>query len=229
VVAYFPAPALCQGSDEDVIIEIGEIVFPDFVQRNQGGSGLRLKVAGDFVGEAQLEFGGDQFQILLGILRAWRTDAGQRADEIRPRIGKGSIRDEHGNQIVMVGSVIAHSRMGGEVELYARQVKAALEHSLHLRNALWLHGRRDCNAADYYMIYEYAVKEFAGSKALVASLNISNNDIDRFTQSANNLAPINGGRHVKETGRAPWKLEDQQTYISTLLRKWIASRSSVHP
>jgi len=35
VATYIPAPALCQGADEDVIVEIGEIVFPDFVLRNK--------------------------------------------------------------------------------------------------------------------------------------------------------------------------------------------------
>jgi hypothetical protein len=47
-VAYFPPPALCQGAGEDVVLEIGAIVFPDFVQRNQKANGLLLKMEGDF-------------------------------------------------------------------------------------------------------------------------------------------------------------------------------------
>jgi hypothetical protein len=92
VVAYFPAPALCQGADEDIIIEIAATVLPDFVQRNPSMNGLRLKVEGDYRDESLLKIATDQFQILLGILRAWRPEAGQRVDEIRPGIGAGSIR-----------------------------------------------------------------------------------------------------------------------------------------
>src|SRR5436309_1452976 len=123
MVAYFPAPALCQGADEDLIIEIGKIVFPDFVQRTQQVNGFRMKVTGDFRDESRLKFAAGQFQILLGILRAWRPEAGRRVDEIRPGIGNGSIQDEHGNQVVRVGSVISYALVGAEVEAYARQAK----------------------------------------------------------------------------------------------------------
>jgi len=224
-VAYFPAPALCQGADEDIIIEIGEIVFPDFVQRNQRMNGLRLKVAGDTRDESRLKIAAEQFQILLGILRAWRPVAGQRVDEIRPGIGEGSIRDEHGNQVIMVGSVISHTRAGGEVETYARQAKVAVEKSPHLRNALWLNGRRNRNAADFYVIYEYAEMDFGGRKHIVVALGVSDNDITRLKKSANNLAPTEGGRHAKETGTVEWSLEDQMEFIARFLKRWIAYRS----
>ena len=220
----YQAIALCQRADEDLIVEMAEIVFPDFVHRNQNANGLRLRVVGDFGDERTLQFAADQFQILLGILRAWRPGAGQRADEFRPGIGKGAIQDEHVNQVLMVGSVISHRRMGGEVELYANQAKIALESSSHLRDALWLYGRRDRNAADFYMIYEFAKKEFSGPKGITAALGISKNDMDRLKQSANNLAPIYGGRHAKTTGPAPWDVEDQQKFISTFLTKWIVYR-----
>ena len=40
------------------------------------------------------------------------------------------------------------------------------------------------------------------------SLGVSNSDQDRLTQSANNLSPLEGGRHARTTGVAPWSLED---------------------
>jgi hypothetical protein len=88
-----------------------------------------------------LKLAADQFQILLGVLRAWRPSTGQRVDEIRAGIGKGSIRDEHGNQVVMVGPAIAHVRLGGDVEAYVHQAKVALERAIHLRT------RYGCTAA----------------------------------------------------------------------------------
>lgn len=103
MVAYIPAPALCQGADEDLIIEMGAVIFPGFVQRNPGANGLRLKLEGDYKDDSLLKTAADQFQALLGVLRAWRPLAGQRVDEVRPGIGPGSIRDQHGNQVVMVG------------------------------------------------------------------------------------------------------------------------------
>lgn len=83
MVAYFPAPALCQGADEDLMIEMGAIIFPDFVQRTPGANGLRLRLEGDYRDDSLMKTAADQFQTLLGILRAWRPVAGQRVDEVR--------------------------------------------------------------------------------------------------------------------------------------------------
>ena len=114
MAAYFPAPTLCQGADEDMIIKLGGIIFPDFIHRNVVENGLRLKLEGDYMDESLLKIAEDQFQILLGVLRSWRPLAGQRADEIRPGIGSGSIRNEHGSQLVKLGGVIAYSIIGAE-------------------------------------------------------------------------------------------------------------------
>ena len=225
MVAYFRAPALCQGADEDLLIEMGATIFPDFVQRVPGENGLRLRLEGDYRDDSLLKTAADQFQTLLGILRAWRPVAGQRVDEVRPGIGQGSIRDEHGNQLVKVGSAIMYLTAGPEVEAYARDVKVALQRSPHLRNALWLHGRRDRNSADFYMIYEYAEGDLGGRKAIVAALGVTDNDIPRLRKSANNLAPSDGGRHAMGTGTAEWSLDDQREYIAGFLKRWITHRA----
>lgn len=229
MVAYFPAPALCQGADEDILIELGAIILPDFVLRLSDANGLRLRLEGDYRDEALLKIAADQFQILLGILRAWRSVAGERVDEIRPGIGQGPIRDEHGNQLVKLRSAIAYMTAGSEVKAYARDVRLALQSSLHLRNALWLHGRRDRNSADFFMIYEYAEKDLGGQNSIVATLGVTNNDIERLTRSANNLAPTEGGRHAKSTGTAVWNLGAQREFIAGFLRKWITHRAQSPP
>ena len=225
MVAYIPAPALCQGGDEDLIIEMGAIIFPGFVQRNPAANGLRLQLEGDYKDDSLLKTAADQFQILLGVLRAWRPLAGQRVDEVRPGIGPGSIRDEHGNQLVMVGSAIEYATIGAEVEAYAHEAKLASEHSPHLRNALWLNGRRDRNAADFYMVYEYAEDDLGGRKAIVAALGVTDSDITRLRKSANNLAPTDGGRHAKGSGIAAWGLDDQMEFIARFLKRWIVYRA----
>jgi hypothetical protein len=43
-----------------------------------------------------------RFQIALGVLRAWRPDAGELREERRAGLGEGSIRDEAGNQTTWV-------------------------------------------------------------------------------------------------------------------------------
>ena len=223
--AYFPAPALCQGADEDLLIEIGATIFPDFVQRVPNANGLRLRLEGDYKDDALLKIAADQFQTLLGILRAWRSVAGQRVDEIRPGIGQGSIRDEHGNQLVKVGSAIMYITAGSELEAYASDVKLASQRSLHLRNALWLHGRRDRNSADFYMIYEYAEEDLGGRRAIVVALGVTDNDITRLKKSANNLAPSDGGRHATGIVTAEWSLDDQREFIAGFLKRWITHRA----
>ncbi len=225
MVAYIQAPALQQGADEDLIIEMGAIIFPDFVQRNPGANGLRLKLERDYKDDSLLKPAANQFQTLLGVLRAWRPLAGQRVDEVRPGIGGGSIRDEHGNQLVIVEPAILHRTLESEVEKYAREAKLASECSPHVRDALWLNGRRDRNAADFYMVYEYAKDDLGGRKAIVATLGVTDNDITRLSKSANNLAPTEGGRHAKRSGTAEWGLDDQMEFIARFLRRWIAHRA----
>ncbi|MFM9882958.1 MAG: hypothetical protein ACKVQT_08020 [Burkholderiales bacterium] len=229
MVAYIQAPTLQQGSDEDLIIEMGAIVFPDFVQRNPGANGLRLKLEGDYKDDSLLKPAADQFQVLLGVLRAWRPLAGQRVDEVWPGIGAGSIRDEHGSQLVMVGPAIEYRTSVSEVEACAREAKLASECSPHLRNALWLNGRRDRNAADFYMVYEYAEADFAGRKAIVAALGVTNIDIRSLRNSANNLAPFDGGRHANGSGIADWGLDVLREFIARFLKSWIAYRARNAP
>ena len=225
MMAYIPAPALCQGADEDLIIEMGAIIFPGFVERNPSMNGLRLKLEGDYRDDSLLKTAADQFQALLGVLRAWRPLAGQRTDEVRPGIGTGSIRDDHGNQVVRVGSAMVYLTCGPEVEAYAREAKLASEHSPQLRNALWLNGRRDRNAADFYMVYEYAEDDLGGRKAIVEALGVTDNDITRLRSSANNLAPTDGGRHAKGSGIAEWGLDDQMKFVACFLKSWIEYRA----
>lgn len=225
MMAYVPAPALRQGADEEVILEIGSILLPDCVQRDSDSNGLRLRIDGDYADEAVVKLAADQFQVLLGVLRAWRPVAGEREDEARPEIGTGPIRDERGNLRVLIGPAIAYATIGSEVRDYAHAAKTALAGSLSLRNALWLNGRRDRNASDCFMIYEYAKGEFGGDKRISAALGVSDNDITRLTTSANNLAPIAGGRHSLRTGAVEWDVPRQIEFISRFLSKWIEHRA----
>ena len=226
MVAHILAPALCQGADEDLMVEMGGVIYPGFVDRVPGANGIRLTLRGDYRDERLTELAADQFQTLLGVLRAWRSVAGQRVDEVRPGIGQGSIRDEHGNQVIMVGSAIAYTTFGSEVKTYAGLAKLAIAHSVRLADALWLNGRRDRNAADFYMIYEYAEDDLGGRSAIVKALGVSDNDITRLRMSANNLAPTDGGRHAKGTGVPEWGLDRQREFIGRFLEKWIVYRAT---
>lgn len=226
MVAHIPAPALCQGADEDLMLEMGGVIYPGFVDRVPGENGLRLTLEGDYRDERLTEVAADRFQMLLGVLRAWHPLAGQRVDEVRPGIGQGSIRDEHGNQTLMVGSAIDYNTFGSEVKAYARLAKLAVARSIRLADALWLNGRRDRNAADFYMIYEYAEDDLGGRGAIVNTLGVSDNDITRLRMSANNLAPTDGGRHAKGTGTPEWDLDRQREFIGRFLKEWIVYRAT---
>ncbi len=221
MVASIPAPALCQLADEDLLIEMGSVIYPDFTQRVAGENGLRLTLDGDHRDHSLLKIAADRFQTLLGVLRSWRPLAGERLDEIRPGIGSGSIRDGRGNQVVMLRSSIMYATSESEVQRYATRARLAMERSELLRNALWLNGRRDRNAADFYMIYEYAEDDLGGRNAIVAALGVTDNDIKRLRSSTNNLAPIDGGRHAKGSGTAEWDLGAQNEFIAQFLRSWI--------
>lgn len=226
MVAHIPAPALCQCADEDLMIEMGSVIYPGFIDRVQGTNGLRLTLEGDYRDESLLALAADQFQTILGVLRAWRPLAGQRVDEVRPGIGQGSIRDEHGNQVIKLGSAIAYIADGLEVKTHANLAKLAIARSAQLADALWLNGRRDRNAADFYMIYEYAEDDLGGRSAIAKALGVSDNDITKLRGSANNLAPTDGGRHAKRSGTPEWSLDQQRVFIGRFLKEWILYRAN---
>lgn len=186
----FPAPALCQQGDEDLLVEIGDIVYPGFVKRPLNENGLRLWVEGGPTDPRSKELVTAMFQALLGALRAFRAEAGELRDEQLAGLGTGSARDEAGNQWVEVGTVRVFATIGGEVRAFATDVRAAIATSQALLNALWLNGRLGRTAADYYMIHEYAQGELGGTKGVRDALGISDNAQKKLTASANNLSPL---------------------------------------
>ena len=126
-----------------------------------------------------------------------------------------------GNQWVTAGTSIAYAIAGGEDRIDAERAAVALDKSQHLRNALWLNGRANRNAADFYMIYEYATREFGGEEGVAMALGFSRSEQKQLTQSANNLSPLDGGRHVGQQKLAPWPLGHQTGFIAEMLRRWI--------
>lgn len=222
----FPAPALCQGGDEDLLVAIGDIVYPSFVRRPSNENGLRLWVEGDPSDPESRALAKAMFQTLLGALRAFRSEAGELREELLAGLGAGSVRDEAGNQWVGVGTVRVFATFGGEVEAFATDVGAAIARSQGLRNALWLNGRLGRTAADYYMIHEYAQGDLGGTKGVRDALGVTADAQEKLRASANNLSPVEGGRHARGTGSASWSLEEQRAFTANLLRRWIHYRAS---
>ncbi len=71
------------------------------------------------------------------------------------------------------------------------------------------------------MIHEYARKEFVDPKGIENALGLSTSSQGRLTQAANNLSPLEGGRHVQENTPARMTLDEQRTYVADLLCRWI--------
>lgn len=218
----FPAPALCQGADEDLLVEVGAVVFPGCIKRWPGENGLRIWVDGHPTDSRAAVDARDRFQIVLGVLRAWRRDAGELVEERRAGLGELSVRDDSGNQWVKVGPAIAYVTTGEEVATLAANASRGIGTSHNLRDALWLYGKANRTAADFYMIYEYAKREFGGPKRIREALGLSDDFQERLTKSANNLPPREGGRHVEGRVAAPMGLNEQGEYVAQLLRLWMA-------
>src|SRR6266542_3204249 len=196
----FPAPALCQGADEDLLLEIGSIMFPGCITRWPGENGLRLWVEGKPTDPAAGAEALARFQTVLGVLRAWGPRAGELRDERRRGLGEGSVRDEAGNQWVTVGQAIEYRMADGEVEKLAAAAAQGINTSQNLRIALW----------------------FIGRKGVSSALGLSKNSLDRLGTSANNLSPLAGGRHANDGVVPTMGLDEQREYIAELLRRWIA-------
>lgn len=223
----YSAPALCQGSDEDLILLAGEIILPGSVRPWPGENGLRIWVEGwDQPDDRAAVIARDRFQVLLGVLRSWRADAGQLRHERLAGLGEGSRRDIAGNQWVSVGTAVEYVTGQDEFTRLVDAAAIAIAQSQPLRNALWLNGRADRTAADYYMIHEYAKNEFGDKKRLRDRLGISVNEQERLEQSANKLSPLEGGRHM-ENGPAPWDLHQCRNFTANLLGQWIRHSKDV--
>jgi hypothetical protein len=221
----FRAPELTQGGDEDLLVAIGEIVYPGFVTRSPDENGLRLWVEGDPGHAEPRERATAMFQTLLGALRAFRVEAGELREEFLAGLGPGSVRDEEGNQWVGVGTVRVFTTFGGEVETFSAEVRDAIAQSQALRNALWLNGRPGRTGADYYMILEYAEVDLGGTEGVREALGISRDAQERLRAAANTLSPLEGGRHAKATSSSPSTLE-QSAFTADLLKRWIQYRAS---
>ena len=227
----YPAPRLVQFDDEDGIILIGSILNPGFVERLNGENGLRLGVE---TGYSPNDREGRraalvQFELLLGILRTHWDDSGELFIEFLGGLGEGSARDPEGNQYVRPAGV--RGRSATEVDslrAFAEQVSQGLQKSQNLSNAFILFGRADRNSADYYMIQEYAEREYGrfganGVDGVWKKLWITKPEQDLLKDSANNLGPLAGGRHVHQKKKigAPLSLDGQRKYMCTLLTRWV--------
>ena len=69
-VIGFPAPTLSQAADEDLMLQLGEIIFPGCLRRWLGENGFRIWVDGSRAEPATRSEAVECFQIVLGVLRA---------------------------------------------------------------------------------------------------------------------------------------------------------------
>lgn len=226
----FPAPALCQFADQELLLWLGEIIFPGFIELPHTENGLRLWLEGDPKDETAARKAAAMFQTLLGVLRSWRPDAGELREERLRGLGEGSVRDQVGNQWVKVGTAVAYVSFGrDDIDHFAKQARRAMNGSQNLRNALWLNGRPNRTGADYFMIHEYAVAEFGGKKGVREALGVSVSAQERLTASANSLSPLEGGRHATFDALVPLDLDGQSRFTSKLLHDWIRHQGQDGP
>jgi hypothetical protein len=122
----------------------------------------------------------------------------------------------------MAGAALAYAIAGGEIEDLGANARKGIDVSQNLRNALWLNGRANRTAADFYMIHEYAEMEYKGVKGIATTMGLSVNSQSRLTRSANNLSPLAGGRHATGSVDALLTLDQQADWTADLLRRWIA-------
>lgn len=184
-----------------------------------------MQVEGDYLDESLIKIASDRFQLLLGSLRAWNPVAEERRDELRPGVSSAIVRDERGNQSIQTATAISYKYTASGIADYAGQVKAAIDHSSKLQDAIWIFGRRDRNAANCYVVYEYAENELGGNKGIRSELGISVKKLEKFTNSANNLSAIEGGRHADKPTIAKMDVREQIEFTATLLKKWIEYRA----
>lgn len=220
-VISFEAPELCQMADEDHLLSLGSIIYPGLVRRHPRENGLRLWVDGGPDDESRVR-AATRFKILLGVLRARWPGEGELREERLAGLGPGAARGADGGQWLKIGPVLYYTATDDEVRAYAQTAAVAISDSQNVRNALWLNGRANRTAADFYMIHEYARRDFGAERNITATLGVSRRQQRLLRWSANNLSPLEGGRHACEGAPAPWSLDTQERFIADLLRLWMS-------
>jgi hypothetical protein len=201
---------------------MGSVLFPGCIRRWPGENGLRIWVEGDPSDSRTHSEAVAVFQTVLGVLRAWCADAGILRDESRGGLGDGAVRDDSGNQWLKLGTAVYYETAKGDIEVLSVAARRGIEVSQNLRNALWLNGRANRTAADFYMIHEYAEQEFGGAKGVSSALGLSVKSQNKLTRSANNLSPLSGGRHAQGNSDVVMALDEQQEYVARLVYLWIS-------
>ena len=142
--------------------------------------------------------------------------------ELQTEIGRTHIRDEHGNQIVRVGTVRAYASFPGEMENFASKAAKGFSASSSFREALRVFGRANRDAADFYLVYELAKKEFEGWQGIRDSLGFSKARLDEFRKLANHLTATEGGRHAAgDPTQATLSLDEISRFTTEMVAAWV--------
>jgi hypothetical protein len=160
----------------------------------------------------------NQFSEVLGVLRVMKFGRG----ELRSEIDRSVASDEHGNQVIRVGTAKAYVTFPGALEKFATGAATGITASPNLGDALRIAGKPNRQGSDYSIIYELAEEEFGGREGIKQSLDVSGNRQGEFTKSVNHLAPADGGRHAKgDPNRATMTLDEVSRFATSLVGAWI--------
>ncbi|HEY0691492.1 MAG TPA: hypothetical protein VGD71_20930 [Kribbella sp.] len=216
---------MSQLEDEDLVMQVAATLFPHQVDRFPDVNGLRLWVDGDpLTPEEPADEARAIFQTSLGVLRTWRPGAGELEVERLRGLGAGTIQDRARNQWGTAAAAVTYSSGLGELASLITCAARALPSTDRLGEALWLLGRAHPDAAEFFMIFEYAGLDplLGGSEQLMINrLGFSTDWARDFRRSAHNLAPKAGGRHAKTGQAPPWNLTKLREATAELLRRWI--------
>lgn len=200
---------------------IADVLYPGLLHNDDNDGGLRLWIGGSLADDLQEkeQLTRQQFDEALGVLRASKFGRG----EVQDKVARSPAWDSKGNVVVRVGTVKAYVRFGDEEAEFARRAKGSAVRSHRLRSALILHGKANRTAADFYNIYEYAEDEFGGEAQVRKALGISRRKQRLFRAAANNLSPLDGGRHAANTNPGAVRMTpvDLAEFAADLLRSWI--------
>jgi hypothetical protein len=193
------------------------------LRRSPDENGIRVWVEGLPGSEKSRSDALRLFRVALGLLRARHREAGELREEQGGGLGAGSSRDAEGNQSLLLGQARLISDIGGSFDHLIRAAESSLAASKNLGGALEVNGRPNRDAADYYLIYEFAEAEFGGSTGIGGKLGILEASQERFTRSANNLPAVDGGRHATNNSNAPMDLAAMDDFIRGLLQAWVGA------
>lgn len=147
----FPIPEMTQGDDQQAMALLSNVISPGFIFKDPDGRYV-MNVAGDLSDDLDHaeRSARRRFHEVLGVLRAFKHGRG----ELQSELVRSPARGPSGAQVIRVGTVKVYMTTPGSLERFGESAYRAFLASSRFHEAVYLFGKPNRDAGDFYTIHE---------------------------------------------------------------------------